>query len=313
MVYNVCVGCIITNGMTVSDTWQRNTSLAPLTTFNIGGPADYFVEVTTQDELAGAVREARNTDIPYFVLGTGANLLIGDGGFRGVVIHNQASGYEFHGNTLRTDSGATVAELINASADAGLSGLEHFTGIPSSVGGALWQNLHFLSPDRERTLYIESILESARILDENSEIRFVGTEFFEFGYDESVLRHKPIIVLEAVFRLTPASPEDMRRQMDANLQWRQQRQPQLAEYPSCGSVFKKIAGVGAGRLIEQAGLKGRRIGDAQISAKHANYIINRGQARAEDVCGLIRLVQENVRRDSGYALEPEISFTGEFT
>lgn len=292
--------------------WQQNVLLAPLTTFGIGGPADYFVEVTDQDQLADAVCKARSKELPYFVLGTGANLLIGDNGFRGLVIHNRASGYEFRGDKLRSESGATIAELINASLAEGLSGMEHFTGIPSSVGGALWQNLHFLAPDRERTLYIESVVEMARILDENNQVREVGPDFFQFGYDESILRHKPIIVLEATFRLTPGSTEDMRRQMEANLQWRRERQPQLSDYPSCGSVFKKIAGVGAGRVIDEAGLKGRRIGNAQISTQHANYIVNLGEARAEDVCQLIRLVQDTVFEKNGYSLEPEISFTGEF-
>lgn len=298
--------------MNIPKYWQRNVPLAPLTTFGIGGPAKYFVTANTQDELADAVREARNNGTPYFVLGTGANLLIGDNGFRGVVIHNQAADFNFDDTRLRSDSGAVVADLIEASTEKGLSGLEHYTGIPSSVGGALWQNLHFLSPDRNDTMYIESVLASARILDEDDQIRRVDTDFFEFGYDESILRHKPIIVLEATFQLTPASPEDMRKQMKANLQWRQQRQPQLTEFPSCGSVFKKIAGVGAGRLIEEAGLKGYRIGNARISDKHANYIVNLGDARADDVCRLIRLVQDTVFEKTGYSLEPEISFTGEF-
>lgn len=300
------------SSMNIPEHWQKDVPLAPLTTFGIGGPADYFTTANTQDELADAIREARNSDIPYFVLGTGANLLIGDNGFRGVVIHNQATNFDFEDTWLRSDSGAVVADLIETSTEKGLSGLEHYTGIPSSVGGALWQNLHFLSPDRNDTMYIESVLTSARILDENGQIRRVDTDFFEFGYDESILRHKPIIVLEATFQLTPASPEDMRKQMEANLQWRQQRQPQLTEFPSCGSVFKKIAGVGAGRLIEGAGLKGYRIGNARISDKHANYIVNLGDARADDVCQLIRLVQDTVFEKTGYSLEPEISFTGEF-
>ncbi|PSO43002.1 UDP-N-acetylenolpyruvoylglucosamine reductase [Candidatus Saccharibacteria bacterium QS_5_54_17] len=299
--------------MSMLNSWQRNVSLAPLTTLGIGGPADYFVEAHSLDELADAVRQAKETGMPYFVLGTGANLLIGDGGFRGLVIHNRAESFEFNGNKLRSDSGAVIADLINASLDKKLSGLEHFVGIPSSVGGALWQNLHFLAPDRQSTLFIETVLSSARILDENLQIHEVAAEFFQFGYDESILRHKPIIVLEATFQLTLANSEDIQKQMYANMQWRRQRQPQLDEFPSCGSVFKKISGVGAGRLIEEAGLKGHRIGDAQISDKHANYIVNLGSAKAADVCGLLRLVQDSVSDNSGYGLEPEISFMGEFT
>ena len=291
---------------------KQNIQLAPYTTYKIGGTADYFLKVHSKDELIEAVRAARNTYIPFFILGTGANILIGDNGFRGLVIVNKADNFSFEGNLLRAESCATIASLIEASAGRGLSGLEHYAGIPSSVGGALWQNLHFLSPDRTRTIFIEEIFNGATLLDEKEKVFNADRDFFEFGYDTNILHRRSLVVLEAVFALTPKSKDDIYKQIEANLLWRNEKQPQLAEYPSCGSVFKKIKDIGAGRLIERAGLKGYQIGGAQISEKHANYIVNCKLAKASDVRALITHIQKIVHEHSGYMLEPEISFVGEF-
>jgi UDP-N-acetylmuramate dehydrogenase len=291
---------------------RRDVPLAPLTTYRIGGPADWFVAVRTADELACAVMAARRGDVPYFLLGTGANILVGDLGFRGLVIHNQARRVAIDGNRVTAESGAVMADLIEVTARAGLSGLEHFAGIPSSIGGAVWQNLHFLAPDRMRTLFIEEVIESAEILDEEGERRTVDRDFFEFGYDDSILHHRPIIVLSVMFHLTPGAIDLIRHQARENLAWRAARQPPVEQFPSCGSVFKKIEGVGAGRLIDQAGLKGHQIGGAQISPRHANFIVNRGGARAQDVMALAGLAQAEVLRQTGYELQMEIGLVGEF-
>ncbi len=291
---------------------ERNVILAPFTTYKIGGPADFFVAPRTIDELTGAISSARENQIQYFLLGTGANILIGDGGFRGLVIHNQFDDYHFDDTQLTAGSGAVIKDLIAVCTEQGLSGLEHYSGIPSSVGGAIWQNLHFLSPDRQRTMFISEVVAGATILTQGGQIRTVDTDFFQFGYDTSRLHHEPIVVLDVTFHLTPAEPRQIRHQIQENLNWRRSKQPQLDEFPSCGSVFKKIDGVGAGRLIEDAGLKGRRIGGAEISQKHANYIVNIGDAKAADVRALIELVQLAVKGHSGYQLEPEIGFIGEF-
>ncbi|HET8522166.1 MAG TPA: UDP-N-acetylmuramate dehydrogenase [Thermomicrobiales bacterium] len=291
---------------------QRDVPLAPLTTYRIGGPADWFVAVRNADELVEAVTAARREEIPYFLLGTGANILVGDLGFRGLVIHNRADHSAVNGTSVTAESGTVIADLIDKTARAGLSGLEHFAGIPSSVGGAVWQNLHFLAPDRVRTLFIEEVIQSAEILDEDGRRRIVDRDFFQFGYDDSILHHRPIVVLSVVFQLTPGLPDAIRHQARENLAWRAARQPPVDQFPSCGSVFKKIEGVGAGRLIDQAGLKGRQIGGAQISPKHANFIVNRGGATAQDVLALAGLAQAEVRRETGYALEMEIGLVGEF-
>ena len=207
-------------------------------------------------------------------------------------------------------SGAVIEDLIIETANMGLSGLEHFSGIPSSVGGAIWQNLHFLSPDRKSTVFIGDIVQSALILDHTNGIKEVKRAFFKFGYDDSILHHQEVIVLEATFNLKPGDAKRIKAQINENLAWRQQRQPQLDQFPSCGSVFKKIEGVGAGRLIDHAGLKGRRVGGAQVSDMHANYIVNLGNAKASDIRALIRTIQKEVLVDSGHLLEPEIGFVG---
>lgn len=291
---------------------QRGVVLAPYTTYKIGGKADYFFTARDKNGLVTAINELSRTSIPYFILGTGANILIGDKGFRGLVIHNRASGFSFNKEVLTTESGATIADLIDESTKRGLSGLEHFAGIPSSVGGVIRQNLHFLSPDRQTTLFIESVVKEGLVL-ENGIEKKVGRHYFEFGYDDSILHHKKdVFVLEIVFELEKKDPDLIRNQIKANLSWRNEKQPQLNEFPSCGSVFKKIKGVGAGRLIERSGLKGKQIGGAKVSEKHANYIVNTGNATAQDIRELISLVQKNVLKETGYELEPEIGFIGEF-
>lgn len=296
---------------------QRNVPLAPFTTFQVGGPADLFFEATSADELAHIVDAAREASIPFFLLGTGANILVGDGGFRGLVIRNAArSTHIDHVHaTIRAESGAIVyPDLIEVAVTAGLSGLEHYVGIPSTVGGALWQNLHFLSPppERERTMFIEEVVLEAEILSEEGERRTVDNAYFNFGYDYSILHDRRDVVLSATFQMEHGDVRRMREIMAANLAWRAERHPPLDTEPSAGSIFKKIEGIGAGRLIDGAGLKGLCIGGACVTHRHANIIINRGGARAADIVALIEHIQRVVEDETGYKLETEIARIGEF-
>jgi UDP-N-acetylmuramate dehydrogenase len=268
---------------------------------------------------AGRVRvgAAREHGIPWFLLGLGANILIGDRGIRGLVIRNRARKMRLLAsqNRIQAESGASVhPDLIEFAIARHLSGLEHYAGIPSTVGGALWQNLHFLSPApaRARTQFIAEVLEGAEILSAEGERRTVAPAYFEFGYDTSILHHRPDVVLTATFRLAPSDPENLRRIVRENLAWRAVRHPPLDTEPSAGSIFKKVEGIGAGRLIDDCGLKGTRIGGALISPRHANIIVNAGGATAADVRALIARAQEAVEAKSGQRLEPEISFVGEF-
>lgn len=292
---------------------EKNVSLAKYTTFGIGGPADFFVTAHSAEELKDAVQWAYKRHVTFFVLGSGANILVGDKGFRGLVIKNEAKNVFFEDDLLTAESGAVIADLISVTSEKGLSGFEHFAGIPSTVGGALWQNLHFLSPDRTHTVYIGEIVDHANILtQDNWEEKIVGRDYFSFGYDASILHSVKDIVLSASFRLTQSDPKTMHEQIKKNIAWREEKHPDYAWRVSAGSVFKKIEGYGAGRLIEQVGLKGHKIGGAQISLKHANFIVNTGGATAQDVRALIDLIQETVKNKLNLSLITEINFVGEF-
>ncbi|MEP6992780.1 MAG: UDP-N-acetylmuramate dehydrogenase [bacterium] len=293
----------------------RQEPLAPYTTFKIGGPADLLYEADSADALATAILTARRAEVPYFVLGLGANVLIADKGVRGLVIRNTASHCTFGDDgRLWVESGAVMAKIIPEAVRRGWSGLEHYVGIPSTVGGAIWQNLHFLSPapERERTMFIAEVFESAELLTEEGTRRTVDREYIHFGYDDTIFHHRRDYALAVTFALERKDPDVMQRIMQENLSWRGARHPWLDWHPSAGSIFKKIEGVGAGRLVDQCGLKGYHYGDAQISFMHANIMVNLGRATSADVIGLIRHARDAVKEKFGHELEPEINFVGEF-
>lgn len=298
------------------DRIERDVLLAPYTTFKIGGRADLLYRALTPEELVRAILIARELKIPFFLLGLGANILVGDGGFRGLIIRNEVQHIDFLDDScVRAGSGVAVFhDLIQATVARDLGGLHHYVGIPSTVGGAIWQNLHFLSPppERERTVFIEEVLAECEILTEEGEVRTVDREYFRFGYDYSILHDRADVVLSATFRLAPQPREELRETIRENLKWRDDRHPDLWLYPSAGSIFQKIEGVGAGRLIDGCGLKGHVHGNAQIFHKHANIIVNLGGATAADVRALIDLAQRTVLRETGYELRTEIGMIGEF-
>ena len=297
---------------------ERDVPLAPMTTFRIGGPADLLFRARTPDDLAEAVTAAREEGVPFLLLGKGANILVGDRGVRGLVIRSEVAGVEaLDDRRVRAGAGVeTWMELIDATVSRGLGGLHHYVGIPSTVGGAVWQNLHFLSPapERERTCFIAEVVDGAEILTEEGERKRVGLDYFKFGYDYSILHDRADVVLTVDFKLDPTPEPVLRKVMRENLEWRDARHPDLGLYPSAGSIFRKIEGIGAGRLIDQCGLKGHvhESGRAMIFHNHANIIVNLGGARASEVRALIELAQETVKRELGYELVPEIGLIGEF-
>jgi UDP-N-acetylmuramate dehydrogenase len=285
--------------------------LARCTTFGIGGPARLFVDARSSDELAEALDWAAGQGLATIVLGHGSNVLVSDGGFDGLVVRNaRARRVELlPGGRLRAESGVEVARLIELSVTRGLSGLEHFAGVPSTLGGALWQNLHFLSPDRKRLVHLGDLVEEAVVL-EHGTVLHVDGGWFGFGYDESTLRGSSAIVLEATLRLTPTDPATLRARVDANLTWRSRRHPKDAATRSAGCVFRNPPGSSAARAIDAAELKGERVGGAVVSRRHANFIVNLGGASAADVLELIELVVERVAARSGIRLEPELDLVG---
>jgi UDP-N-acetylmuramate dehydrogenase len=285
--------------------------LAGFTTFGIGGRAPFFVDARSSDELVDALAWAADQGLDALVLGRGSNVLVSDDGFDGLVVRNAgAANVELlAGGRLRAESGVDLARLVELTVARGLSGLEHFAGIPSTLGGALWQNLHFLSPERDRLVYLGDLVEEAHVVEAGA-TRRVDRAWFGFGYDKSTLRDGEAIALDATLRLTPAEPRLLRERVRANLDRRARRHPARAATRSAGCVFRNPPGASAARAIEAAGLKGSRVGGAVVSRRHANFVLNAGSATAADVLELIALVVERVEAYSGLRLEPELEFVG---
>ena len=297
-----------------------NEPLSAHTSYRIGGPADLFVTVESQDELCRIVALARECQVPYFLLGSGTNILVSDKGIRGLVIENRARGsrFEVRGEEaiLWAEAGAFLKDLAEEGVRRGLAGLEWAIGIPGTVGGAVVGNAGAYGG------YVSDILTQVAILRTNGKIQELGSEEVRFGYRTSrfkaanreigatVPRRAAMpVILAAQFKLQPGSVRVLRERVTEYTRQREARQP---NEPSAGSVFKRTAQYPAGFLIEQAGLKGKRIGDAQISPKHANYIVNLGQARASDVKALMDMARDAVLKQFRIELELEQELVGEW-
>ncbi|MCL6429554.1 MAG: UDP-N-acetylmuramate dehydrogenase [Anaerolineae bacterium] len=287
---------------------HRHVPLAPYTTYRIGGPADLVYEATTAPELQQAWQLAHEHGVSCLVLGRGSNVLVADKGVRGLVILNRCSGLKVDpGGVLTVASGTLLSEVAERTASEGWAGLEWSVGIPGSVGGAIVGNAGAHGG------YVGDVLEAVTVLD-HGEVRTLARPELGMGYRTSLFKTIPNhngrpVILEATFALRPADSRVLRRQMAEWLQWRVDRHPQE---PSAGSVFKRTAQYPAGFLIEQADLKGRRRGGAQVSPRHANFIVNLGVATAEDVRALLEEVRETVEARFGVRLELEIELVGEW-
>ncbi|MCY0886971.1 MAG: UDP-N-acetylmuramate dehydrogenase [Alicyclobacillaceae bacterium] len=282
-----------------------NESMTRHTTWRIGGPADYFVLPSTVEELSRAVRLAGQFGVPWTVIGRGSNLLVQDGGLRGLVIklHDQFSEVSVSGSRLTALAGRSIVSLAGLAVRDSLGGLEFATGIPGSVGGAVMMNAGAHGSE------ISRVLDWADVMDGSGEVRRWMSSDLAFAYRYSRLKDEPGIVVRAQFQLEPADKQDMANQIKAWSRRRAATQP--LSLPNCGSVFRNPANAHAAELIEMAGLKGLCCGDAQISDKHANFVVNRGAARASDVLWLIHHAQEVVRERFGLELETEVRIIGE--
>jgi UDP-N-acetylmuramate dehydrogenase len=287
---------------------SRNEPLKRFTTMRVGGPADLFAEVHNLFELRAIVRFARARELPLFILGRGSDLVISDKGMRGLVVYNRAEQHSFADNRLTADSGLPMAKAATVCKNQGLSGLEFGLAIPGTVGGAVWANAGAHESD------IANVIVEAGVLRADGEIS-LSRDHLEFHYRHSVLKDVPAgtpdVVTWATFELTPAAPEVIGERLDEIRKWRQAHQP--LGLPSAGSVFRNPDGDSAGRLIDELGLKGRRIGGATVSEKHANFIVNDQAGTAEDVRRLAEEVQATVRRERGVELVFEIVFAGDWT
>ena len=289
------------------DAVQENIPLAPYTSARIGGPADVLITVKSADELAKAMQLIWEHEIPFYMLGGGSNVLISDKGFHGVVVLNRAKEVRFEmGDQPQVwcEAGVVIANLAKRCASKGLAGLEWSATVPGTVGGAVYGNAGAFGGDMTHNLI------RAELLTKNGIEKF-SLEQMEYGYRTSILKRNEIrgIVLSALLKLKNSTKEEVSVKIDQFSERRKATQPPGA---SMGSMFKNPEGDHAGRLIEASGLKGTRIGNAEISTLHGNFFINHGETKAEDIHALIRLVQKTVQEKFSVNLELEVELVGEW-
>ncbi len=297
---------------------REQEPMALHTSFRVGGPADLYVEPLSVEECIETIRLAQECSLPWIVLGEGSNVLVADGGIEGVVISTlRICRITIEGTLLTAEAGTKVDSVVKASCEVGLGGLEFLSGMPGSVGGAVWMNARCYGSE------VSEVLEHVAYLDEFLELQTLHvthptggesegevSQTAGFGYKKSPFQGKPWIILHATFRLTPEDPRVLQEKIQQYRQDREKKGHYLA--PSAGSVFKNDRSFGepAGVILDRMGFKGVRIGDAEVSPLHANIILNRGTARASDIRTLVERMQEAVHRAYGRTLEPEILFIG---
>ncbi|HET7677493.1 MAG TPA: UDP-N-acetylmuramate dehydrogenase [Candidatus Limnocylindrales bacterium] len=289
---------------------SRDEPLARFTTMRVGGPADLFTEVHNLFELRALVRFARSREVPLFIIGRGSDLVISDAGMGGLVVLDRAQQAKVEDGRLTADAGLPMARAATMARDAGLSGLEFGLAIPGTVGGAVWANAGAHESD------VRAVLEAASVLRADGSEATLTPDELGLAYRDSALKAapegKPEVVTWARFRLTPATAEEVAARLDEIRRWRQAHQP--LGLPSAGSVFRNPPeGPSAGQLIDELGLKGRRVGGAVVSEKHANFIVNDRQGSAADVRRLAEEVQASVLRERGVRLRFEIAFVGDWS
>lgn len=282
------------------DRVKLNEPMSQYTTFKIGGPADLFYEAKTSEEIIKAVKLARRLKTPYFILGEGSNLLVSDQGFRGLVIKIQTSKFKLQNSNIISESGAKLKTLVEEATKANLSGLEFVAGIPGTLGGAIRGNAGAWQQN------IGDKVLKVRVLTKEGEIKWLSQKDCQFKYRQSRFSKTGEIILKVELELKREVREKIKRKIEEVLKKRE-KQP---KEPSAGCIFVNPKPLSAGKLIEECGLKGKQIGDAQISLKHANFIVNLGNARAKEALQLIKLAKTNIQKKFGIKLEKEIYLVG---
>ena len=275
------------------------------TTFKIGGPADLFVEPTTMAELSFALHTIHEFDVPVTIIGCGSNILVKDGGIRGAVVsvRHMTQIMDCNDNTLCIGSGYMLKDASEFAWENGLTGLEFAIGIPGTLGGAVFMNAGAYDGE------MSHVVTAVRAVDFQGNIKEYDASHLDFGYRHSVFHDNHEVIGEVIMTLKPGDKNVIKARMDELTEKRESKQP--LEFASAGSTFKRPPGYFAGTLIEQTGLKGLSVGDAQVSHKHAGFVINTGSASAKDVLDLIAEVQRRVYDQHGVHLEPEVRMIGE--
>ena len=276
------------------------------TTFRVGGAADFFLTPENKEEVRHAVLTCIENKVPYYIIGNGSNLLVSDKGYRGAVIqlYKKFSQVEINNHIVSAQAGASLAKIAGASLEAELTGFEFAAGIPGTLGGACTMNAGAYGGE------MKDVLLEVTVLNANGQIFTIPAEGLELGYRTSIIAKKEYIVLSAKIQLKQGQVQDIRDRIEELKIQRITKQP--LEYPSAGSTFKRPEGFFAGKLIQDAGLRGLRVGDAQVSKKHCGFVINRGNATAAEIDELIKKVSEEVFQKFDVVLEPEVKRLGEF-
>ena len=283
--------------------YRLNEPMRAHTTFKIGGEADIFIIPASPAALISAVKKCAELEIPYFILGNGSNLLVSDGGIEGAVISLAGiNGISAKGEKITCGAGAMLSSVCLKALSLSLTGLEFAYGIPGTAGGALYMNAGAYGGQ------MADVIESAECLTASGDIKTLKKEDMQLGYRSSIFKKGGLIIISLTLALKKGDKAEIKAEMDELLNRRKQKQP--LEYPSAGSTFKRPDGYFAGALIEKNGLKGLTVGGAQVSEKHAGFVINRGGATAADVKALIGKIQKTVFENDGVMLEPEVIFTG---
>ena len=276
------------------------------TTFRVGGNADYFVCPNSIEEVQKLLSLCQETDMPYYILGNGSNLLVGDKGYRGLIIqiYKEMNAIWVEGDRIKVQAGALLSRIGNAALEAELTGFEFAAGIPGTMGGAVVMNAGAYGGE------MKDVLETVTVLCPNGEMKVLKNEELELGYRTSIVSQKEYIVLEAVIKLNRGEKQVIRDKMNELKVQRVTKQP--LEYPSAGSTFKRPTGYFAGKLIQDAGLRGFQVGGAQVSEKHCGFVINKENATAADIVEIMNQVSMIVKEKFGVELEPEVKRLGEF-
>ena len=283
--------------------YVKNEPMSRHTTFKIGGNADLFVKIKNIEELKSVIKTAKQNDVPYFILGKGSNLLVSDNGIEGAVISlDGLDTVKISGNTVVCGAGASLRAVCIATQKASLSGLEFAYGIPGTVGGALYMNAGAYGGE------MSQVVVSASVINADGIESILSLNDMKLGYRKSVFKNSDMIITSVTFELKNGDKNEIKAAMDDFFTRRRDKQP--LEYPSAGSTFKRPEGYFAGALIEQNNLKGVSVGGAEVSSKHAGFVINKGDATCCDVLELIKKVQDTVRSADNVDLEPEVIFVG---